>query len=312
MALRQAGLIFRAEAVASLSIQPRAGEGFRVKSIFVMNVSAASAFVTLVNDTARVGFFRIAGFGGSHIFAPRSIEQDQTVAGNNMIELMKSAFGFAGYPVVQGENFFVNVSTGTADIFIVADSVDAADVASSMPQGSHSADVTYINYGTNLSSLAVAAYTKLDNRQNPGEMVAFPFGAPGAGLVPAGKMVHIFKLGGAPVGRFVSAGNTANTQYLRPRLGTAPALTVLDRNDVGYQFIGTAPGAAGTSYTSLRSALESAPLFFNPVIPTFPEMDFRSNDEFALQVSTQIVGTGNLNAGDVDVWSIQRVFTPGA
>ncbi len=310
MALRQAGLIFRTEAAASLLFTPRAGEGFRVKSIFVANVSAASAFVTIVNDTARVGFFRIAGFGGSHLFAPRSIEQDQTVAGNNMIELMKGAFGFAGYPVVQGEQFAINVSTGTADIFAIADSVDAGDVASSMPQGSHSSDITFINYGTNLSVLSVAAYTKLDNRQNPAEMPAFPFGAPGAGLVPAGKLMHIFKIGGAPVGRFASAGNTANTQYLRPRLGTAPALTVLDRNDVGYQFIGLAPAAAGTSYTSLRTALESAPLFFNPTIPTFPEMDFRANDEFALQVSTQIVGTGSLSAGDVDVWVIERVFLP--
>ncbi len=311
MALRQAGLIFRAEAVGSLVITPRAGEGFRVKSIFVMNVSGASVFVTLINDTARVGFFRVAGFGGSHLFAPRSIEEDQTVPGNNMIELMKSAFGFAGYPVVQGESFTVSVSTGTADIFIVADSFDAADIVASQPQGSHSSDVTYINYGTNLSVLSTAAYFKLDNRQNPAEMVAFPFGAAGAGLVPAGKMVHLYKIGGAPVGRFVAAGATANTQYLRPRLGTAPALTVLDRNDVGYQYIGLAPGVAGTSYTSLRTALESAPLFYNPVIPTFPEMDFRSNDEFALQVSVQIVGAGQLNAGDVDLWTIQRVFTPG-
>jgi hypothetical protein len=163
MALRQAGLIFRAEAAASLIITPRAGEGFRVKSIFVMNVSAASAFVTLINDTARVGFFRIAGFGGSHLFAPRSIEQDQTSPGNNMIELMKGAFAFAGYPVVQGESFQVVVSTGTADIFIIADSLDAADVASSMPQGSHSSDVTFINYGTNLSALAAAAYTTRDS-----------------------------------------------------------------------------------------------------------------------------------------------------
>lgn len=311
MALRQAGLIFRAEAASSLILTPRAGEGFRVKSIFTMNVSAASAFLTLINDTARVGFFRLAGFGGSHLFAPRSIEQDQTVAGNNMIELMKSAFAFAGYPVVQGENFTLSVSTGTADLFAIADSFDAADIASSMPQGSHSPDVTYINYGTNLAALSTAAYFKLDNRQNPAEMAAFPFGAAGAGLVPAGKAVHIFKIGGAPVGRFVSAGNTANTQYLRPRIGTAPAQTILDRNDVGFQFIGTAPGVAGTQYTSLRTALESAPLFFNPVIPTFPEMDFKSNDELALQVSVQIVGTGNLNAGDIDVWSIQRVFTPG-
>lgn len=312
MALRQAGLIFRAEAAASLIITPRAGEAFRVKSIFVGNVSGTPAFVTLINDTARVGFFRVAGFGGSHLVAPRLIEQDQTTVGTNMIEIMRALWNFAGYPVAQGENFTASVNTGTADFFIIADSVDAADVASSMPQGSHSSDVTYINYGTNLSVLSVATYTKLDSRQNPAEMVAFPFGSPGAGLVPAGKAVHMFKLGGAPVGRFVSAGNTANSQYLRPRLGTAPALTVLDRNDVGYQFIGVAPGAAGTSYTAVRTALESAPPIGLPPIVTFPEMDFKSNDEFALQLSTVIVGAGQLNAGDADVWTIQRVYTPGA
>ena len=40
MALRQAGLIFRAEAAASLVITPRVGEGFIVRRIFAANVSA--------------------------------------------------------------------------------------------------------------------------------------------------------------------------------------------------------------------------------------------------------------------------------
>src|SRR5258707_10084299 len=115
MALRQAGLIFRAEAAAQLVIQPRAGEGFRVKSIFVGNVSAAAAFVTIINDTARVGFFRVSGFGGNHLFPPRSIEQDQTAVGTNLLEVMRGLYGMSGYPVVQGENFTVIVNTGTAD-----------------------------------------------------------------------------------------------------------------------------------------------------------------------------------------------------
>src|SRR5260370_38684861 len=102
MAPRQAGLIFRAEAAASLVIQPRAGEGFRVRKIYVYNVSAATAFVTLINDTARVGFFRVAGFGGSHLGPPRLFDHDQTVKMTNLIDLMTHQFNFAGYPVVHG------------------------------------------------------------------------------------------------------------------------------------------------------------------------------------------------------------------
>src|SRR5260370_40598751 len=102
MALRQAGLIFRAEAAASLVIAPRAGEGFRVRKIYVYNVSAATAFVTLMNETARVGFFRVAGFGGAHLGQPRLFDHDQTVKMTTLIGLMTTQFGFAGYPVVQG------------------------------------------------------------------------------------------------------------------------------------------------------------------------------------------------------------------
>jgi len=309
MALRQAGLIFRAEAAASLIITPRAGEGFRVRKIYVSNVSGSPAYATLVNDTARVGFFRLAGLGGNHLGQPRLFDHDQTVKMTNLVDLMTTQFNFSGYPVVQGENFNVSINPGTADIFIIADSFDAADIVSSQPQGSHSSDVMFVNYGTNLSLLSTAAYFKLDNRQNPVEMVAFPFGAPGAGLVPAGKRVTVLFLGGQPVGRFISAGNTMGTQYLRPRAGTAPATTILDRNDVGFPFIGTIPGA-GVDYTSVRSALPSAPDPFYPYIDNFPNMDFNGNDELALQISTVIVGVGTLSAGDVDVWVIERVFTP--
>src|SRR6266705_293103 len=281
MALRQAGLIFRAEAAASLIITPRAGEGF----------------------------FRVAGFGGNHLAQPRLHDKDQTVKASNLIDYVTERWNFSGYPVVQGENFTVSVNTGTADFFIIADSFDAADIVSSQPQGSHSSDVMFVNYGTNLAALTTAAYFKIDSRQNPGEMVAFPFGAPGAGLVPAGKRVSLYSLGGQPVGRFVSAGNTMGTFYLRPRIGTAPAQTILDRNDVGYPFIGTIPGAS-VDYTSVRSALPSTPDADTHYMDNFPQMDFNSNDELALQVSTVIVGAGQLNAGDVDVWVIERVFTP--
>src|SRR5271165_4237349 len=113
MALRAAGLIFRAEAAASLVLTPRAGEAFRIRRIFVSNVSGSPAFVLLVNDTARVGFFRVAGYGGSHLLSPRALEVANNVRGGNLVDWMLNQISFTGYPVVQGENFTLSVSTGT-------------------------------------------------------------------------------------------------------------------------------------------------------------------------------------------------------
>ncbi len=307
MALRQAGLIFRAETAASLVITPRVGEGFIVRRIFASNVSAALAHLLLVNDTARVGFFRIAGLGGSHLLNPRSREVSGNLRGSNMFDWMITYSAFKGIPVVQGEAFTLSTDTGTADIFVVADSYDAADVKGTDPNGSHSPDIWFLNYGTNLAAIAATGYNKLDSRRNPAEFVQFPFGAPGAGLVPSGKKADIQVIGGQAVGRFVSAGNTATTTYIRPRIGTAPAQTIFDRNDVGIPFLGTTPGAA-TDYTSVRQGIASNPNQWATLDDVLADLTFQGNDEFALQVLTTVVGAGQLNAGDIDVWCLMHVY----
>jgi len=307
MALRQAGLIFRAEAAASLVITPRVGEGFIVRRIFAANVSASPAHLLLVNDTARVGFYRIAGFGGSHLLSPRAQEIQNNVRGSNLFDWLQAREGFKGIPVVQGENFTLSTDTGTADIFVLADSYDAADIKSTDPNGSHSPDIWFVNYGTNLNNLTATGYNKLDNRRNPGEFVQFPFGPAGQGLVPSGKKAHISVIGGQASGRFVSGGNTATTAYIRPRVGTAPAQTIFDRADVGVPFLGTTPGA-GTDYTSVRQDVPSAPDDFDASTNVLAPIDFNGNDEFSLQVQTVVVGTGQLNAGDIDVWCLMHVY----
>lgn len=306
MALRQAGLMFRAEAAATLVVTPRIGEAFIVRSVFITNPSAGTQHATFLNDTARVGFFRTNGFGGRHLIAP-----NETARGENLLEIAKQLQFMTGYPVVQGESFTVNLDTGTADIFVIADSVDANDVKSTDQNGSKASDLVFMNYGTNLSNITATGYNKLDNRRNPAEMVAFPFGAPGFGLVPAARKAFIYMLGGQSMGRFVSGGNTASTQYIRLRTGSAPAQTIFDRNDVGYPFIGTTPGG-GTDYTSVRQVLPSseantAQRGLRPQDDIVPTLQFNGNDEFSIQVQTTVVGAGQLNAGDIDVWVLMRI-----
>ncbi len=309
MPLRQAGLIFRAEVATSLVISPRAGEGFKVRRIFCTNASGGNQFATIINDTARVGFFRVGGYGGAHLLNTRAQEVSGNVRGTNLLDVMWRLWAFEGYPVVEGESFTVNISTGTCDIAIVADSYDAGDVKSSDTCGSKSRKVMYVNYGTNASGYSASGYYKLDSSRNPAEMCAFPFGPAGGGLVPAAHKVLIKTIGGQACARFTSAGNTAQTQYIRPRLGAAPAQTILDRNDVGLPFLGTIPGA-GIDYTSVRQMIPSNPDAYDPTSLVIPELTFGANDEFSLQVQATIAGTGVFNAADIDVWVLQYLF-PG-
>ncbi len=307
MALQQPGLIFRAEAAANLVVTARAQESLRVRKIFVINTSASPQHATIINDTARVGFFRTSGFGGGHMEGPnlRSLVP-------NLLDFMTKFLSFPGYPVSAGENLTISLDTGTADLFAVADSFDPADVKRDMPNGAASNDVTFVNYGTNAAAITTATYTKIDSSRNPAEMSPFPFGVPGRGLVPAARRQTILMVGGQAVGRFVGAGATMNTQYLRIRQGAAPAQTLFDRNDVGFQFIGTVPGA-GVNYAGSRQSFYGGrgnlegDLIDDRYIVT-PQINAGPNDELALQVSTQIVGAGQLNAGDVDVWVITRIF----
>lgn len=308
MALRQAGLIFRAEASASLVITPRMGEGFRIRRIFVSNPNGTLQHLLVVNDTARVGFFRVIGLGGSHLLNPRSHEWSGSVRGGNILDWMNAFENFSGYPVVQGESLTLSMDTGTADIFAIGDSYDAADVKSSEQCGSKSSDVLWVNYGTNVNAITVTGYYKVNFQRNPSEMVGFPWGIPGQGLVPAGKKAHISVIGGQSMARWASAGNTAQTQWLRPRVGTAPAQTILDRNDVGVPIFGNVPGSAIADYTSLRQAIPSILDASNTFYNVLPALDFNGNDELALQVSVNIVGTGQLAALDLDFWTVQRIY----
>jgi hypothetical protein len=308
MALQQPGLIYRAEVTTNLVITPRMGEGFRVRRIFVANPSAPIQHLTVINDTARVGFFRTNGLGGSHMLNPRAHEASAAIRGGNVLDWMTKFENFTGYPVVQGEAMTLQLDTGTADIFAVADSYDAADVKSSEQCGSKSPDVLFMNYGTNGSAVTSAGYTKLSLSRNPAEMVNFPYGIPGSGLVPAGKKAHIYVIGGAAVGRYTSAGNTAGTQWLRPRLGNVPAMTLFDRNDVGVPVIGNVPGAAGADYTAPRQAIPSILDASNDWYRVLAQLDFNGNDEFSLQVSTTVAGTGQLSANDMDFWVLMRVY----
>lgn len=311
MALRQPGLIFRSEGTNTLVITPRAGEAFRIRRIVVDNPGVGALFCLLINDTARVGFFRVGqGFyGGAHLLNANDQEGVAAQRGCNMVDWMAAQANFAGYPVIQGTAFTLKMNgVSTADFFVVADSYDAADVKGTEQNGSQSLDQLYINYGTNAAILTVSDYYKVDFQLTPVEMMAFPFGPPGAGLLPAGKKCDVLLIGGQPGGRLNGPGLSGATTYLRAHVGAAPAQTILDRADVGIPFIGTVP-VAGMDWTSTRSGIASNPRPFVPLEAWLPKLTFQGNDELSLQVGVNIVGVGGqVDAFDFDVWTLLHVY----
>lgn len=312
MALRQAGLIFRSEGTNALVIAPRAGEAFRIRRIVVNNPGVGALFCLLINDTARVGFFRVgAGFyGGAHLLGANDQEGVAAQRGCNMIDWMAAQANFAGYPVIQGTAFTLQMNgVSTADFFVVADSYDAADVKGTEQNGSQSLDQLYINYGSNSAIIATPDYYKVDIQLTPQEMMAFPFGPPGAGLLPAGKKCDVLLVGGQAFGRLNGAGLSANTTYLRAHVGAAPAQTILDRADVGIPFLGTVP-VAGADWTSTRQGIASNPRPFVPLEAWLPKQSFQGNDELSLQVGILITGGAGaqIDAYDLDVWTLLHVY----
>lgn len=311
MALRQAGLISRSEGQIALVLAPRAGESLRVRQIEVTNPGVGTLFATIINDTARVGFFRVAGTwgGGPHLQSQRVQEVDAAIRGCNMLKWMTKQEAFAGYPVVEGETFTIQLNQGTADIFVVYDSYDSADVKSTEPNGSKSTTLMYMNYGTNAGLITAAGYNKVDASNLPQEMTSFPFGPPGAGLLPSGKKCDVLFIGGSPVGRLNGAGLSGATAYLRAHVGAAPAQAILDRNDVGVLFVGDVPGA-GVSWAGLRTSVVSNPRDAFDLDDWLPLLTFNGNDELALQYSNTLVGGAGsqIDIGDVDVWALLKIY----
>lgn len=311
MGLRQAGLIYRAEAATTLIVTPLAGEGLRIRKVQVINPSVALQFATFITGTARVGFFRTIGLGGAHLIPPNELAR-----GMNFVDFLADHFEFIGYPVDEGHTFEVRLDAGDADIFIQADSYDSADISADQPNGRGSRDLLYVSYGTNIAAIAASGYNKVDDSRNPVEMIQFPWGVVGAGLVPAGFKAEVSIIGGQAVGRQIGAGDNANTEYLRPKKGAPPGVTLFDRADVGYQFFGTIPAAGNVDYTGVRQNIPSseAPTaqrnllksnITNPVILLGP------NDELQLEVSTLIAVAGQLNVGDIDVWCLLHLTPAG-
>jgi len=306
MALKQAGLIYRAEAATTLAVTPLAGEGLRIRRVFCSNPSAAEQYATLITGTTRVGFFRTRGKGGRHLVGPNDSNR-----GMNLLDYMTRRLGFTGYPVDQGFTFNVNIDTGNSDIFVVADSYDVGDISPDQPNGRGSKDNTIVNYGTNAAAIAATGYNKVDARENPAEMIAFPFGIAGAALVPAGFKVQVLMVGGQAVGRAAGGGNDGNTRFLRIRKGSNPPSTLFDRNDVGWQFFGTL--TAAPDYVSTRQNIPSAggntlDWFSDMDAVVHPVIEASENEEMRMEVDTLIALAGTLAIGDIDVWVVMRIM----
>lgn len=93
-----------------------------------------------------------------------------------------------GIPVATGESLIITGAAQSGAIVVVEYEIhDAGDIAPTLPNGSESKELDYINYGNTGATVAAAGDALLDTQVNPAEFPKFPFGDD----VPANATIEV-------------------------------------------------------------------------------------------------------------------------
>jgi len=284
-----------------LALAADAGESLLVLGIYVYN--PASNYLTVKVDNTSVGYFRVGGTQGNHLFYPTDSDHR-----GNLLDLLRDLGLFSGIPIAEGQQLtFDGVAQSGAYQTVIYRKGAAGDYTSNMPNGSDSDKYLLLNYGR-YSTTLVDGDNLYETAQTPVEFPGFPWGK----TVPASKTIRIYGIAFSDVGKTSSsASNQHETQYLK-LIKEREVLFDDDRN--GLLCYGAASAstdgtyvAAGQSVLGNRSDADlSDPLIFDePLV-------FGPNEELNVYVTTDVVaGSANLAAADAEVCLIQTVSPAG-
>jgi len=170
-------------ASAALSLEAKSGESLLVTGLR-FGALHSGGFAECPIDRLSVGFWYVGDINANHL------EQCSLIGVHRSVFAALIALGlFPGYPIAEGETFQVVPRTAGATVIgaIEYEIHDAGDMTPDMPNGSQSNEYTFLNYGTNSSTIAIDAVGSLDSTRNPSEYPAFPFGD----IVPAKTEIDI-------------------------------------------------------------------------------------------------------------------------
>ncbi|MBA7483573.1 hypothetical protein ES707_19088 [subsurface metagenome] len=278
-----------------LELEAKTGEGLIIKNIMIFDPTLD--YITVSISKTTVGYFRVGGVLGSHLFFPlgRAFPTPFAAAGGysnqtTLLEYLYKLGLFTGYPVASGETFLITGAKKATSIQCVEYEVwEEADINSGMDNGSKSNTYLYVNYGRTPATINVTTDVILNTANNPAEFPDFPFGK----IVPAGRNIELHGILASDV--MPGTWNPNNRTYTQFLKFMQDKLFLFDSDRQGLLYYST----AGVPHMTLDTIGEGTSLGGNlsdiDVKNPFrfdPPIIFSQGEELTIAWKCGIVGTG--------------------
>ncbi len=290
MALREPLAVKQVVGNTLFELTADAGESLLVTGIYID--TPAASYVTLQVDKTTVGYYRVGGTQGNHLFFP-----DVTDIRGNLLDLLRARELFGGYPVPEGSTFrMTGVKQATSFQVVTYQVHDAGDMKADDLNGPQARQYQYAAYGRADSVLADGDEA-IQLSQTPAEFPDFPYGE----ATPQGQRISVLALAMSDIGyATATAANIQNTSYLK-LIKEREVLFDEDRN--GLLLSGTVRVADGTDVGTGVSVLgnRSDADLSNPLILPEP-LVFNGGEELNIYVTSAVTaGSAILLALDCEL-----------
>ncbi|MBA7642677.1 hypothetical protein ES703_50381 [subsurface metagenome] len=278
-----------------LELEAKTGEGLIIKNIMIFDPTLD--YITVSISKTTVGYFRVGGVLGSHLFFPlgRAFPTPFATAGGypnqtTLLDYLSKLGLFTGYPVASGETFLITGAKKTTSIQCVEYEIwEEADINSEMDNGSKSNTYLYVNYGRTPATINVTTDVILNTANNPAEFPDFPFGK----IVPAGRNIELHGILASDV--MPGTWNPNNRTYTQFLKFMQDKLFLFDSDRQGLLYYSTAgiphmtldTVGEGTSVGGNLSDIDvKDPFLFDP------PLIFSQGEELTIAWKCGIIGTG--------------------
>ena len=273
-----------------------------------------TAFVTIdegdgtAQDTVRVAH---AG-GGTDIdimtdsLIPAAGANVPAPMNKTLLGLMIERGLLSGYPVAVGETFkLTGAKQANAIQMVIYEIYEEEDQASELPNGSHSKEYVFVNYGNTGTAITAPGSKVYNTTLNPGEFADFPFGK----VVPAKTEMDLVAILASDFAPNENDGtDNQYTQYLKL---IADRETLFDEDRSGLLLL----GPSGVNVGGRDRIGEGQSLFGNysdvdmnlPFV--FPEkLTYAAGDDLDIYMTSAGAGSyKDLNIGDIEIALILQV-----
>jgi len=302
MAIKERNMLRTFSGANDYDLEAKTGESLLIKGIYVSG--ATSDFATIYIDKTTVGYFRVAGARGGHLFHPlTNVERNK-----NLLDYLRERGIFAGYPIGEGQKLILKGFQGSGTTCtVVYDKYDAGDITPSQENGTEADSYVFVNYGRPSANPTTTGDVIINSTLNPAEFPAFPFGQD----VPARTEIDLLGILASDVGRTSEAG--ANKSVSRFLKMIRERVVLFDDNKDGIILTGSPPSSDGSQYGSGLSLIG----YYSYVDQRYPylfeePLTFISGEELNVYITTELwAGSQNLTAEDLEIGLILRIRRAG-